>query len=74
MILWLIVQWIAASFGVDPRIMKLVGLLIFLCLILTLFIGCASYQKSVDSRSVGVAGQVTPEGGGGKVIYTVHYK
>lgn len=35
---------------------------------------CASYQASVDSRSVGVAGSVDANGGSGKVVYTVHYR
>lgn len=38
LILWLILQWIAGEFGVPPRVVKLMGLLIFLLLIVSLFL------------------------------------
>lgn len=38
-----------------------------------LFSSCTAYEKSVDSRSIGVSGNATAEGGSGKVVYTVHY-
>lgn len=39
-ILWLIIKWVAAEFGVPPQIVKLIGLLLFLLLVLSLFVGC----------------------------------
>lgn len=38
LILWEILKWVAAEFGVPPRIIHLVGLLIFLCLVISLFL------------------------------------
>lgn len=73
-IVWMIVKWAAAEFGVPPQIVKLLGLLLFLLLIISLFVGCSSYQQSVASRSVGLQGSVTDSSGSGKIIYTVNYK
>lgn len=39
LILWLILKWIAVEFGVPPQIVKLIGLLIFLLAVLSLFVG-----------------------------------
>lgn len=38
LILWEILKWVAAEFGVPGRIIHLLGLLIFLCLIISLFL------------------------------------
>lgn len=48
-ILWLLLQWVAGEFGVPPRIIKLLGLLMFLLLFLSLFVGCADVGRVVDS-------------------------
>lgn len=37
-ILWEILKWVAAEFNVPGRIVHLLGLLIFLCLIISLFL------------------------------------
>lgn len=42
LILWQIVKWAAAEFGVPGKIVQLVGILLFLMLILSLFAGCSS--------------------------------
>lgn len=39
LILWLIIRTVAAEFGVSPNIIKMIGLLLFLVLILSLFVG-----------------------------------
>lgn len=40
-IVWMILKWAAAEFGVPPQIVKMVGLLLFLLLVLSLFVGCS---------------------------------
>lgn len=40
-IVWLIFKQIAGSFGISPQILNLIGLLLFLLLVLSLFIGCS---------------------------------
>lgn len=47
---------------------------IILLSIALLLAGCADYQKSVDSRSIGVSGQTDGTNAGGKVVYTVRYR
>lgn len=74
LILWLILKWVAVEFGVPEKILRLLGLLLFLLLVLSLFVGCTAYEKTVDSRSVGLQGSVNANGGSGKVVYTVHYR
>lgn len=38
-IVWLILKWAASEFGVPPRIVQLIGMLLFLLLVLSLFVG-----------------------------------
>lgn len=56
-ILFMVIKWAAAEFGVPQSIVKLLGLLFFLLLILTLFVGCESIG------SVGVHGSFENENG-----------
>lgn len=52
LILWLIVKYVAVEFGIDPRIVKLLGLLLFLVLVLSLFVGCTFEFGADGSKKV----------------------
>lgn len=49
LLLFLIFQWIAAEFNVPPKIVKLIGLIIFLCALLALLGGCQQDSRSAKA-------------------------
>lgn len=53
-ILWWILQWVATEFGVPAKIIHLLGILIFLLVLLTLFVGCAGGKYHGPDVSGGV--------------------
>lgn len=53
LIIFFIIQWAAAEFGIPPKIVKLIGLLLFLLVILTVFIGCSTATGSADEAFYG---------------------
>jgi len=58
LIVWLVIKWVAAEFGVDPRIIKLIGLLLFLLLVLSLFVGCVTTEtRSPDGTITRISRQ-----------------
>lgn len=74
-ILFYIFQLAASYFGIPATIVKLVGLLLFLLLVLSLFAGCGAYESSVASRTVGVSGYAKDTNAvGGQVYDSVQYR
>lgn len=58
LIIWEIIKWVASEFGVPAKIIHLVGLLIFLGLLLTLFAGCSTTTTTFpDGRVVKTSSQ-----------------
>lgn len=70
-ILFMVIRIAAAEFGVSQRIVQLLGLLIFLVLILTLFVGCATNTadpvKNAHNAGLNAAGKAAL-GEAGKVL------